>query len=130
LESWRCKVSDYDLGFLRDDNPTKFSHSQYYAPEMFSDSFSVSTDADKKAADVWEFGMLMYTLFTYKEPFPNKEGDTDVKNKITKVADGDLLVKLFDNLNSKSLKKLLLDYCCKRAPNERSPSSKIKEAFE
>jgi len=94
-------VADYDLGFLVDEsNPpdTKFSHYQYYAPELFSDSFVASPDVEKKAADVWAAGMLLYTLFTYKEPFPN----ADVRKR--NVTDSEVL-KISFSLNSKNIEK-------------------------
>jgi len=74
---------------------------------MFTDTFPSSTETVKKAADVWAAGMILYTLFTYKEPFPN----SDVKNTIQNITE-DGLSKLFENLGSKTLKNLLMD-CCK-----------------
>jgi len=117
-------VADYDLGFLRDEdsNTKPFSHSQYYAPEMFLDSFSVSDD--KKPADVWAYGMLVYTLFSYKEPFPNGADAKKIQN-----VNEDELSKLFDSLNSKALKIILMD-CCKRAPNDRFTFRKIIDKYE
>jgi len=70
----------------------------------------------------------LYTLFTYKEPFPVGEGNSDVKKKIQSVTDDELL-KLFDSVGSKALKSILVE-CCKRAPNERVTFRKIIDKHE
>jgi len=72
---------------------------------------------------VWSFGMLFYTLFTYKEPFANSE---DKKKKAT---DDKELSKLFDNVRSSTLKTFLLN-CCNPNPENRLSFSKIVEISE
>jgi len=62
--------------------------------------------------------MLLYTLFTYKEPFPGAD-----KKNIQNVTE-DELSKLFDRIGSKALKNLLMD-CCKLKPNDRLNFHKI-----
>jgi len=64
--------------------------------------------------------MLLYTLFTYKEPFPGAD-----KIKIQNVTE-DELSKLFDEkkIGSKTLKNLLMD-CCKLKPADRLSFRKI-----
>jgi len=72
---------------------------------------------------VWSVGMLLYTLFTYKEPFP------DVKKKIQSVTDNELSKLFGDNITSKTLKTLLMDFC-KRTPSDRLTFRKIIDKFE
>jgi len=126
---WRSKVADYDLGFPGDDGPhkieppyDKFIHDQYFAPEICVDPHK--PDIDLKAADVWSFGMLLYTLYTYKEPFENVP---DLKKNIQKVTEEELS-KLF-NINSSLLKNLLMD-CCHLEPSKRSPFHEIKKKIQ
>jgi len=76
----------------------------------------------KKLADVWAFGMILYTLFMYKEPFPGLD-----KIKIQNVNE-DELSELFGEkkIGSKALKNLLME-CCKLKPSERGSFRKIIE---
>jgi len=65
--------------------------------------------------------MLMYTLFTYKEPFA--DCIQNVKEKIHKINNEDLS-KLFAEIRSNCLKELLLD-CCKCDPSKRLTFSQL-----
>jgi len=120
--TWKSKVADYDLGFVSDDIvPGKYSHAQYSAQAISADSKKIPDEDSRKAADVWSFGMLMYTLFTYKEPFANPE---DKKKKATDVKE---LSKLFENIHSPALQDFLLN-CCK--PENRLSFGQIVKISE
>jgi len=118
-DTWISKVADYGLGFCTtSDDKESYSHVQYYAPEMCEDP------SDDSKADVWSFGMLLYTLFTYKEPFER----SNTKEKIKKITEEQLL-KQFKDIKSPTLVQLLGD-CCKRDPSQRLSFSKIIQKYD
>jgi len=69
--------------------------------------------------------MLLYTLFSYKEPFHGSDANAIQSVTVEK------LTKLFDDseIKSKTLKTLLLE-CCKRDPKERPTFRKIIDKYE
>jgi len=133
-DKWRCKVADFALGPIEVFNSKQkgYSHAQYFAPELCRNEISnKKAEIDKneidKKADVWSYGMLLYTLFTYKEPFP-KMNDDEVKKKVGKIQEKEV-IDLFNKENKNlgnTLTQLLLD-CCKPDPSQRISFKEILE---
>jgi len=127
-------VSDYELGFPNEDDTFKnYSHVQYYAPEMCGDITRVNIIDLKPKADVWSYGMLLCTLFTYPdqnlaEPFANLKDLDAVKQEIKNLTD-EKIKALFGKIPSKTLQELLLD-CCRASPKQRLSFEQLEEKYD